>query len=134
MNQTNEFSFVLRAANHGVGVFALHDIAKDTPMRLFGENNPRRILKKDETPEQFRNFCADRGDTMICPPDFGYMPLGWYLNHSEDPNTEPRGFYDEKGYHFFARRDIKVDEEITIDYNTLEEPEEGKEYFYKNLN
>lgn len=132
MNQTNELSFVLKPSTHGVGVFTVHDIKKDTPMRLFGDTNPRRILKKSEVPEQFKDFCADRGDTMICPPDFGYMPLGWYLNHSQDANTEPRGGYLEDGYHFFAKRDIKVGEEITIDYNTLEEPEEDKADYYAN--
>lgn len=131
MNQTNQFSFILKPAIHGIGVFAVHDIKKDTPMRLFGDENPRRILKKSDIPEEFKNFCADRGDMMICPPDFGYMPLGWYLNHSHDNNTEPRGDYSEKeGYHFFAKRDIQAGEEVTIDYNMLEEPEEGKESYY----
>ena len=134
MNKTNELSFVLKPSTHGVGVFAIHDIKKDTPMRLFGDANPRRILKKDEIPMEFRNFCADRGDKMICPPDFGYMPLGWYLNHSQDSNTEPRGGYDEKdGYKFFAKKDIEAGEEITINYNNLDEPENSKEDYYKNF-
>jgi SET domain-containing protein len=131
MNQTNEFSFILKPSAHGVGVFAVHNIKQDTRMRVFGDTNPRRVFKKDDIPVVFRDFCADRGDTMICPPDFGYMPVGWYLNHSSDSNAEPRGGYSENGYTFFAKRDIQEGEEITIDYNTLEEPEEGKEDYYK---
>ena len=131
MSETNEFSFLLKPSTHGIGVFVTHDIKKDTYMRLFGENNPRRFLKKEEIPEQFQDFCASRGENMICPPDFGYMPLGWYLNHSKESNTEPRGGYTDKGYTFYAKRDIQSGEEITIDYNTLEEPEETKEEYYK---
>ncbi len=133
MDKTNEFSFLLKPSTHGVGVFAAHDIKINTPMRLFGDANPRRILKKDDIPEEFRNFCADRGETMICPPDFGYMPHGWFLNHSQNSNTETRGGYNEKdGYSFFAKKDIKAGEEITIDYNNLEETENSKEDYYKS--
>ncbi len=131
MDKINEFSFVLKPSNHGIGVFAVHDIKKDMPMRVFGETNPRRFLKKKDVPEEFRSFCVDRGDMLICPPDFGYMPLGWYLNHSQYPNTEPRGGYFEDGYHFFAKRDILAGEEIFINYNDLEEPNEAKEEYYK---
>ena len=130
MNQTNEFSFLLKPSVYGVGVFATHDIKKDTHMRLFGENNPRRLLQKEDIPEQFKDFCAYREGFLICPPDFGYMPVGWYLNHSKDSNTEPRGGYTDNGYIFYAKRDIVSGEEITIDYNTLEEPEETKEDYY----
>ncbi len=54
MDKTNEFSFLLKPSTHGVGVFAAHDIKINTPMRLFGDANPRRILKKDDIPEEFR--------------------------------------------------------------------------------
>jgi SET domain-containing protein len=130
MDKTSELSFILKPSQHGVGVFTMHDIKKDTVMRLYGDSNPRRLLDKKDVPEFFRSFCADRGDKLICPPDFGYMPVGWYLNHSNVPNTEPRGGYQEDGYTFYAIRDIKSGEEITIDYNTLEEPEEAKEEYY----
>lgn len=131
MNITDEFSFILKPSSHGVGVFAVHDIKKDTPMRVFADNNPRRLLKKESVPELFREYCADRGSMMICPPDFGYLPLGWYMNHSSQPNTEPRGAYtEETGYRFFAIRDILAEEEITIDYNLLEEPEDSKQSYY----
>lgn len=53
------------------------------------------------------------------------MPVGWYINHSETPNAV------HKDYNFYACCDISAGEEITIDYNTLEEPEEAREDFYK---
>ncbi len=53
------------------------------------------------------------------------MPIGWYLNHAKVPNASR-----DKSYRWYASRDIKAGEEITIDYNSLEEPEEAKEGYY----
>jgi hypothetical protein len=131
-HETTEFSFVLKPSRHGVGVFATHPIGRDTALRLFGDLNPRRRLTRAEVPDQLVGFCADRGDTLICPPDFGFMPIGWYLNHATDPNAEPRGGYSETGYRFFAIRDIDPGEEITINYNSLEEPDRTKADYYRN--
>lgn len=130
MNKTNEFSFVLKPTEHGVGVFAVHDIGKGTYLRLFGDEEETGdvsvVRKKEDVPELFREYCVDRGDTMRCPADFGCMELGWFLNHSKAPNA----FH--KNYEFYALRDISVGEEITIDYNALEEPENEKSDYYKN--
>jgi SET domain-containing protein len=54
------------------------------------------------------------------------MEVGWYLNHSFEPNAackEPDEFY--------ASRDITAGEEVLIDYNSLDEPEDKKDDFYK---
>ncbi len=59
---------------------------------------------------------------MHCPGDFGRMELGWYLNHSRQPNV----FH--KNYHYYTSRDIKKGEELTIDYNSLGEPAKEKYY------
>ncbi len=134
-NITNEFSFRLKPAQHGVGVFATHDIKKGTYLRLFGEEQEGgpepfvncRFLKKEDIPEPFLDFCVSRGrrGLLICPKDFSSMEVGWFLNHSKDPNVI------EKNYYYYACRDISADEELTIDYNTLEEPGEEKDDFYK---
>lgn len=128
-DKTTEFSFVIKPAKHGVGVFAIHDIKAGTYLRLFGDEaatiDISIIRKKDDVPKFFRSFCVSRGDMLHCPKDFGCMEVGWYLNHSKIPNA----FH--KDYEYYAIRDIKADEEITIDYNSLEEPEEAKEDYYK---
>lgn len=128
-NKTTEFSFTLKSSNHEVGVFAVHDIKAEIFLRVFGdENNPNDVSivrKKEDIPEFFRQFCVDRGNTMECPKDFGCMEVGWFINHSKTPNAYIR----DKEY--FALRDISAGEEITIDYNYLREPEEAKEYYYK---
>lgn len=127
-NITDEFSFILKPSRHGIGVFVAHDIAEGTYLRLFGEKgelkDQTRLFSKEKIPELFRGYCVDRGALLICPLDFGYMPIGWYLNHSKKPNAKQRD------YHWYASRDIFAGEEITIDYNTLEEPDEAKEDYY----
>lgn len=127
-NKTTEFSFVLKPSQHGIGIFAVHDIKAGTYLRLFGDEIEfyRSVTrKKTDIPELFRQYCIDRGDLLDCPKDFGCMKIGWYLNHSKMPSAYHRN------YQYYALRDIKTGEEITIDYNTLEEPEEAKEDYYK---
>ncbi len=128
-NKTTEFSFVLKKSKHGVGVFAAHDIPAKTYLRLFGdEDKPSDvsvIRKKEDVPDFYMQYCSDRGKTLLCPKDFGCMEIGWYLNHSKAPNAY------HHNYEFYALCDIKAREEITIDYNALEEPTEAKKDYYK---
>lgn len=127
--ETNEFSFVLKPAKYGVGVFAKHDIAKGTILRLFGDSKKSdegyRVLPKESVDPDFLNYCLLFEDKVFAPLDFGRMEIGWYLNHSKDSNAE------HVNYEWFAKRDIKKDEEILIDYNTLGEPESMKSEYYK---
>lgn len=129
-NKTTEFSFILKPSEYGVGVFATEDIKKDTHLRLFGDEETidfRSLVRnKEDVPELFQGYCMDRDEKLICPMDFGQMHVGWYLNHSNSPNT-----YPDSDYKWYASRDIKAGEEITIDYNTLNEPEDGKEDYYR---
>lgn len=125
-NTTTEFSFILKPSEHGVGVFATHYIKAGTYLRLFGDNEGHSILReKKETPEVFQEYCLDRGDSLVCPADFGQPTIGWYLNHSKDPNAK------HVNYEYFALKDIKRGEEITIDYNSLEEEDNAKGDYYK---
>lgn len=124
---TNEFSFVLKPSIHGIGVFAAHDIKMGASLRLFGnDESPEesRMLNKENVPEFFRHYCIARGSQLSCLDDFGCMPIGWYMNHSRTPNAKHRN------WEYFAILDISAGEEILIDYNTLEEPEEYKESYY----
>ncbi|OGD24006.1 hypothetical protein A2Z10_02065 [Candidatus Azambacteria bacterium RBG_16_47_10] len=128
-SKTTEFSFILKASDHGVGVFVVHGIKAETFLRVFGdENNPSDVSivrKKEDVPEFFRQYCVDRGDVMGCPKDFGCMEVGWFINHSKIPSAHVR---DRE---YYALRDILAGEEITIDYNSLNEPEETKKDYYK---
>ena len=129
MTKWTEFSFILKPAKYGVGVFATHDIKKGTYLRLFGDENKDYsasvIRDKKDVPKDLELYCVDRGEKLSCPRDFGCMEIGWYLNHSKSPNAFHRN------YNYFALKDIKAGDEIVIDYNTLEEPESAKEDYYK---
>lgn len=131
MNKTTEFSFILKPSDYGVGVFATHDIARGTHLRLFGDEETfglRSIIRpKKDVPVLFQEYCVDRGDELACPQDFGRMHVGWYLNHSSNPNT-----FRDDDFKWYASRDIKSGEEILIDYNSLEEPDEAREDYYND--
>jgi|SRR5580704_5972128 SET domain-containing protein len=123
-DETTEFSFILKPAVFGIGVFAVHNIRAGTFLRLFGDGNTTVLRNTKDVPGPFRQFSVDRGEAMYCPKDFGCMSVGWYLNHSKMPNAH------HKNYAYFALRDICADEEITIDYTTLEEPHDDQSDFY----
>jgi len=130
MNKTNEFSFILKSSQYSVGVFATQDIVKDTPLRLFSDDNAFknriRIIDKNKVEKEFLDYCIEFNDKVYAPKDFGCMEIGWYLNHSKDFNAY------HKDYNWYADRDIKKGEEILIDYNSLGEPGGLKEEYYKN--
>jgi len=126
MLSTTQFSFILKPSEHGVGVFAVHAIAKGTELRLFAGKGKEddKIWKKEEVPKLFQDYCIEKKDHLVGPQDFGCMSLGWYVNHSKNPNAALRS------EQFYAIRDILEGEEILIDYNSLGEPEEAKEEYY----
>src|ERR1035437_4522775 len=125
---TNEFSFVLKPAQYGIGVFATHNIKAATYLRLFHVENAPSVgveRNKNDVPEYFQQYCLNRGEVLWSPRDFGRIEIGWHLNHSKTPNAVNRN------YQYYALRDISEGEEITIDYNSLEEPEVAKEDYYR---
>jgi len=111
---------------HGIGIFAIVNIKKG--IYIFpGNDNPMVWINKSDllnlSPEIMKlydDFCVikNNGTLYGCPKNFNMLTIGWYLNHSETPNV---GCDIEKGYEFFALRDIKRDEELTVDYRTFTE-------------
>ena len=126
--EINEFSFMLKPSTiegAGVGVFAAHDIEMGTI--IDGSHFPIRILHKSEIPSDFLQYCvACENGLYKCPDSFWKMAIFWYLNHSSSPNLDwiGRGICKVKKY-------IKKGEELLMDYNQLDEPEEAKEDYYK---
>lgn len=131
-NTTDHMSFILRPStleNSGVGVFALHDIAKGTSMALFTEDFHEELRKPEEVPEELQGYCLDQpGGMLLCPKNFNHQPVGNYLNHS----AEKANLRWKEGDSYFAVRDIKKGEELFADYRQLGEPKETWENYYQD--
>ncbi|MBY0501984.1 MAG: SET domain-containing protein [Alphaproteobacteria bacterium] len=121
-----EFSFILGPSEiSGIGVFATHNILKGTQI-FSGAHSPRKMITKD-IPSDFLKYCIFLNDEeCLCPERFDRMEIGWFLNHSHNPNVS---ITPEKK--LVAICDIKAGEEILVDYNELNEPEHLKEAYYE---
>ena len=107
-----------------MGVFAIRNIKKGT--RLFcGDDDkiiwvPKEKLRSlpQEIRRLYEDFCiiTDKGERYGCPENFNRLTVAWYLNSSSKPNV-----YSDKKYRFVAKRDIRADEELTVDYSTYNE-------------
>ena len=130
-NTTNHLSFILKPStikDGGVGVFVLHDIAKDTYMELFSEDFKEELRDEKDVPEELQGYCLNHeSGKLLCPKLFSRMDIGNYLNHSENSNLRY-----EKGKGYFAKRDIKAGEELFGNYRELAEPEDNRDDYYKN--
>ncbi len=128
MDKTSEFSFILRPStilDGGVGVFALHPINKGTLLDIWPREQVR-LLHESEIPDVLKGLCvAKENDMWSCPPQFNKMEIGWHLNHSDNANVIKE---EEK---FYASSDIAENEELFLNYKTLEEPEDKREEYYK---
>ena len=106
---------------HGIGVFAIRDIPEGTRItdhRDYWEKHARNQLTPEEMNQlhpAIRKIILDRThffeeDTLLefYSPNLS-APLEYWLNHSDTPNIT--------GTHTI--RNIKADEELTINYKTL---------------
>jgi hypothetical protein len=109
--------FVLRpSAIEGIGVVTDYKIKKNEKMYLWGSNNDIRMIRYPKGKERSMciRFCVEvEPNIYCCPRSFNQMSIGWYLNHSDNPNAAITDKYA------IALRMINKGEEITIDYNTL---------------
>lgn len=110
---------------HGVGVFSITNIKKGTFL-FYGDDEDMVWIEKQEVsklPAEIRklydDFCVIKDDQYGCPKNFNQLTVAWYLNEpkpSEKPNVGCNNDYE-----FFALRDIKKGEELTVDYSTYSE-------------
>jgi len=113
----------------GVGVFAIRQIHKGTPL-FYGDDEDIVWVEKSklkrvppEIRKMYDDFCIiKRGSGLYgCPVNFNRLTLAWFLNTSPKPNVSC-----DKDFRFFAARDIEPGEELTVDYSTYSElPQDG---------
>ena len=121
------YTRIVRSRINGVGVKAIRKIRKG--MAIFPDDNEPIIWinanKLRRLPKALRRLYSDfciiqnGGKTFGCPKSFNRLTVAWYLNRPNlraKPNVGCR-----EDYTFYALRDIKPGEELTVDYRTFSE-------------
>lgn len=129
LNQLHADTYVMLKPSpvHGIGVFAIRDIPKGC-RTIFsqgvGEWIKLSFAEVEQLPEHSRNlietYCL-YDDENYFVPDYGFklMDLVLYLNHSAEPNVASVN----EGEYFEALKDIKIDEELLVNYGSIVEVE-----------
>lgn len=119
----SEFSAILKPSPiSGIGVFAAQNMGISE--LVLPKFSPREE-KINNIPTEFLGYCIFLDEEKcLCPKEFDHMEIGWYLNHSKNPNVEKRA-----DGNLYTIRAIEAGEEILIDYNQFEEPDHLKEFF-----
>jgi hypothetical protein len=109
----------------GVGVFAIRKIKKGS-LLFEGDNDEMLWVEESHVPKQpkeirrlYEDFPVIKRGHYGCPPTFNRLTVAWYLNEpkkDERPNVGCTDCYD-----FFALRDIRPGEELTVDYSKYSE-------------
>jgi SET domain-containing protein len=120
-----EFSAILKPSTiAGIGVFVTHNVPQGKMVlpRIF----PKKAKIKD-IPAEFLSYCIFLSEEeCLRPEQFDRMEIGWYMNHSKSPNIEKRA-----DGNLYAIKPIQAGEEILIDYNQFNEPENLKESYFR---
>lgn len=104
----------------GIGVFSVTHITKGEKLNTLFNDEMIKWVSAEEydgleiAHELKENFSIKFDDGYSMPADFNRICVGWYLNHSDNPNLN---FNDE--YEYYASRDIHPGEELFINYDHL---------------
>lgn len=106
---------------HGVGIFAIRDIPKNTKLFAGVANHQWQRFRPEELkslPAAVRKIIddflglEDDGSIFIPPVGVEGLDVSFFLNYSKKPNAGTK----DGGLTFFALRRIKKGEELTADY------------------
>lgn len=105
---------------HGLGCFADIDIKKNELIRVWDGKDSRWIplAKAHASPQAqlIKRFGIRTTGGYWAPIDFLRISTGWYMNHDADPNVGS----DDEDVTYYALRDIKAGEELTMDYRLMD--------------
>jgi SET domain-containing protein len=111
---------------HGIGVFAVREIAEGV-QPFAGCDRTRAIWVRPEElsglhPEVRRmvdDFCAVQDGWVYLPRrGLNAIDVQYYVNHSDQPNLVTT----DGGSTFHTARNVRVGEELTVDYRTYNDP------------
>lgn len=125
---TNVYTRIGGSSIHGVGLIAIIDIPKGTylftddisEMIWYRETELELSSVPDNIKKLYQDFCViihkDGVKMYGCPDSFNNLTMSWYLNNSDKPNVAC-----DEDYNFYTVSDIKVGDELTVDYSTYSE-------------
>jgi len=129
------FCRVGRSDIHGVGLIAIRDIKKDTLLFNLSNYLPERDELVDISEEEVSSLgeevvsliksytaISHLGTYALHENGLNNINLGYYLNHSDDPNIRVEMSKNANPYqyaNFIAIKDIKKGEELTENYQHL---------------
>ena len=100
----------------GIGVFSRIQFKKGEKIDKFITDDAV-FVKKSNDIDLLNKLCVKVKNGWWCPADFSRPSFWWYINNSEKPNVN----YDGEKNIFTVNKNINPGEEITIDYNNLDE-------------
>ena len=113
----------IKISRNGVGVFAIRDIPEGTLLFVGDVGGTVMIpvsevkeIADEEVRRMYTDFCPVVNGCFVAPKDFNQITMGWYLNHSAEPNVAVL-----EGLRFIASRLIPKGEELVSDYTTYSE-------------
>jgi SET domain-containing protein len=112
---------------HGIGVFAIKKIPKDTnifsndimEVYWFDKKEIDKLNLDPEIKKLYSDFCIIKDGKYGTPVNFNSITPGWYINEPVD--DDEGNVYPDSNYNFFAKRDIEKGEELTVRYSLFSE-------------
>ncbi len=109
---------------NGIGVFAIRNIKKgtyvfpgdDDDILWVSSSQVKLLPRKIKRLYEDFSIVKEEGKMYGCPLSFNRLTVAWYLNESANPNVGC-----DHNYRFFALRDVKAGEELTVDYRAYNE-------------
>ena len=116
----------IQPSEHGVGVFAIRDIPANTNPFIgcysgsFTPITPEELKKVSEEVQKLVVDFSPLQEGKYYLPRCGIarIDISFYVNHSKTPNCREEG----EGIDFITTKEVKAGEELTVDYDTYNDP------------